>query len=69
MQVILPGATRTGLHEKIGLTREVIDWERFPSAEQVARRLQRRLKGRKGVGPLEWGIGSFVFWDVGLADC
>ena len=64
VQVILPGATRTGLHEKIGLTREVIDWESFPSAEQVARQIAKAIEGSQRVRIL--GMGNRFYRILGL---
>lgn len=43
VQVIHPGATRTGMHAKAGLTREVMNWDRFPAAEQVAAQLAQAI--------------------------
>ncbi|MFZ1396262.1 MAG: SDR family NAD(P)-dependent oxidoreductase [Candidatus Promineifilaceae bacterium] len=39
VQTIRPGATRTGMHQKIGLTQEKMNWEKFPPAEKVARQI------------------------------
>lgn len=49
VQVVHPGATRTGLHAKIGLTRDRVDWERFSSAERVASKIARAIAGRRPV--------------------
>ncbi|MCZ6598001.1 MAG: SDR family NAD(P)-dependent oxidoreductase [Planctomycetota bacterium] len=43
VQVIRPGATRTGMHAKSGATREEVDWERFPPAEKVARGIVKAI--------------------------
>jgi short-subunit dehydrogenase len=43
VQVIHPGATRTGLHEKIGVDERRVDWRRFPTAEVIAGRVVRRV--------------------------
>jgi len=45
VQVLCLGAVRTGLHEKSGLGRSAIPWERFPAPEQVARALDSALDG------------------------
>ena len=48
-----PGATRTGIHQKAGITKERIDWTRFPPADRVARAVHRcieRPKRRRVVG-------------------
>lgn len=44
VQVIHPGATRTGLHAKIGVDSEIIDWHRFPDAEVVAGLIVSRVE-------------------------
>ena len=49
VQVVRPGATRTGMHAKIGLTRDILDWERFPPATQVATQLARAVAGNRPV--------------------
>lgn len=36
VQLIHPGATRTRMHEKMGISQETMDWEKFPPAEAVA---------------------------------
>jgi len=63
VQVIHPGATRTGLHEKIGVDETRVDWQRFPSAEQVAIRIAKRI----GRGP--WrsvpGLVNWIVWTLG----
>ncbi len=43
IQVIHPGATRTGLHRKSGLSPEAIDAARFPSAEVTASRIEQAI--------------------------
>ncbi len=61
VQVIHPGATRTGLHAKIGLSRDEVDWERFPSAERVAAKIARAIEGRRPVVTI--GVGNrLVRW-------
>ena len=56
VQVLRPGATRTGLHDKSGGTEAGLDASRFPSAEVVARTVLRALDG-----PPRWatiGLGN-----------
>lgn len=36
VSLIHPGATRTRMHEKMGISQEAMAWEKFPPAEQVA---------------------------------
>ena len=45
VQVIRPGAVRTQMHAKSGASPEEIGWERFPSPEDVAQRIDRLLEG------------------------
>ncbi|MAT97600.1 MAG: hypothetical protein CL608_10695 [Anaerolineaceae bacterium] len=47
VQTIRPGATRTGMHKKIGLTRQQLDWEKFPSAEKVASQIMKAIAGKR----------------------
>lgn len=39
VQVIRPGATRTNMHERSGAPLDKLGWERFPTAEVVARQI------------------------------
>ncbi len=55
VQIIRPGASRTAMHRKIGLSREVLDWEKFPPAEQVAARMIRAMSSRQPVVTVGWG--------------
>jgi short-subunit dehydrogenase len=43
VQVIVPGATRTGMHAKSGADPAAIKWERFPPAEQVAAQIAHAI--------------------------
>ncbi len=47
VQLIRPGATRTGMHQKIGLTRQQMDWEKFPSAETVAGQIIQAISTKR----------------------
>lgn len=49
VQVIHPGAMRTGFHRKLGLNREEMDWEKFPDVDPVARSIARAVEGRNPV--------------------
>ncbi len=62
VQVIHPGATRTGLHEKMGLTSDRVDWRRFPSAASIAKKVDGAI-GRRQRAVL--GFGNRVAWAVG----
>lgn len=47
MQVLHPGATNTGMHTKIGISQETMDWDRFPSSEQAAAQMMVAMSGRR----------------------
>ncbi len=49
VQVLRPGATRTGMHAKSGLAQREVDWSRFPPAEGIAEDIDRALWG-----PPQW---------------
>ncbi len=50
VQLILPGATRTGMHAKAGVTKAQMDWDKFPPAAQVAQKIQHAIaSGRRQV--------------------
>lgn len=63
VQVIHPGATRTGLHAKIGVDRTKVDWERFPSADSVAERVVSRIEA--GRHRALTSVGDRVLWTIG----
>lgn len=63
VQVVRPGATRTGLHEKMGLPPSVMDWTKFPSAEETAGPLARALDTRPRTVTL--GAANMVMYGVG----
>jgi short-subunit dehydrogenase len=50
VQMIHPGATRTGMHAKIGAPLAQIGWRRFPPAARVAAQIVRAIDGGR---PLE----------------
>jgi len=43
LKVVHPGATKLGLHAKIGVDPEAVDWSRFPPAERVAASIAQRI--------------------------
>ncbi len=47
VQLILPGATRTGMHAKAGVDKAQMDWDRFPSAERVAQKIMRAIASNR----------------------
>ena len=56
VQVIHPGATRTGMHAKVGAPLERIGWSRFPPPERVARQIVRAIE--KGTPLTTIGLGN-----------
>ena len=47
VQTIRPGATRTGMHQKIGLTQAQMNWDKFPAAETVAQQIIRAIEQKQ----------------------
>jgi short-subunit dehydrogenase len=48
VQIIRPGATHTPMHAKLGIPREKMDWEKFPSADTVAAQIAAAIdRGRR----------------------
>ena len=47
VQVIYPGATQTGIHSKSGLQKDVIDWEKFPPAEDIALKIAKAIDSER----------------------
>lgn len=47
IQVILPGATRTKMHVKIGMPRDQADWQRFVPVAKTAAAIVRAIDGRR----------------------
>lgn len=72
VQVIQPGATRTGMHRKSGLAPEVVDWRKFPPADQVARQIAVTIRSARSPATiglsnklLRWAgyyFGSLTDW-------
>ncbi|HMQ32071.1 MAG TPA: SDR family NAD(P)-dependent oxidoreductase, partial [Chloroflexaceae bacterium] len=56
VQVIHPGATRTGMHAKVGAPLERMGWRRFPPPERVARQIARAIAGGAPVATV--GLGN-----------
>ena len=52
VQIIHPGATRTGLHRKIGMDNEKT--KGFPSAEKVAPKITQAIDGRRFIATIGW---------------
>lgn len=56
VQVIHPGATRTGMHAKVGAPLERMGWSRFPPPERVARQIARAIADGAPVATV--GLGN-----------
>lgn len=52
VQIIHPGATRTGLHRKIGMDSKKT--KGFPSAERVTQKIARAIDGRRFIATIGW---------------
>jgi len=49
VQVIHPGAMRTGFHRKLEISRDEVDWENFPDVERITQKVARAIDGRRPV--------------------
>lgn len=47
VQVIYPGATRTGMHAKMGISRDTMDWEQFTPAAVVAAKMVQAIARKR----------------------
>jgi short-subunit dehydrogenase len=63
VQIIRPGATRTGMHAKMGLETRVMDWQRFPPAETIAPTILRQIE--RGGPAVTVGLGNRLLYGVG----
>ncbi|MCC6603557.1 MAG: SDR family NAD(P)-dependent oxidoreductase [Anaerolineae bacterium] len=63
VQTIRPGATRTGMHQKIGLTQAQMNWEKFAPAEKVARQIIRAIEQKRPSATI--GLGNQLLRFVG----
>lgn len=63
VQVIRPGATRTGMHAKMGLTTAEMDWTRFPPAAAVAARIAAGIDGPPRTRTI--GAGNSLLYAAG----
>jgi len=56
VQVIHPGATKTGMHQKMGIDQTIMDWTKFPPADQVAKQILRAINSTHPVATI--GLGN-----------
>lgn len=54
VQLILPGATKTRMHEKSGADLQAMKWDSFPSAESIAEKIRIAIDGRNFINPIGW---------------
>lgn len=47
VQLLQPGATRTGLHQKLGISPDRMDWRNFPPADQVAAKMIKAIEAKR----------------------
>lgn len=47
VQILQPGATRTGMHQKLNISIEQMNWQAFPSAAVTAQRMVRAIEGKR----------------------
>lgn len=63
VQIIQPGAARTGMHQKLGISLDQLNWERFPAAENVAAKMAAAVWSKRpfvtiGVGNKALGLAG-----------
>lgn len=63
VQIVRPGATRTGMHAKMGLETSVMDWRRFPPADKIAPTMLRQIE--RGRPAVTVGLGNRLLYGVG----
>ena len=63
IQLIHPGATRTGMHAKSGLDKAQVNWDRFPPAVQVAAAIRRRISRPKRQAAI--GFSNSLIYQAG----
>ena len=68
--VIRPGATRTGMHKKSGISLQHMDWRNFPSADKVAQRLFHTIRSNARTATIGWSnVGlRLLGWSPGVLD-
>lgn len=58
VQAVHPGAVRTRLHEKIGLSNDAIGWEKFPTPEAIAEKIAHAIESNRAA--ITIGAGNAV---------
>ena len=64
VQVIHPGATRTGMHAKMGLSKQTMNWDKFPSAEKTAEQIAIAIASSKKAVTI--GLGNKLLRWLGV---
>jgi short-subunit dehydrogenase len=65
VQLLHPGATNTGLHPKIGIPAEKMNWEKFPPAAQVAHHMVQAIEHNQKLHTTI-GLGNQLLRQVAL---
>ncbi|GAB4275682.1 MAG: hypothetical protein Kow0080_25320 [Candidatus Promineifilaceae bacterium] len=63
VQVIRPGAVRTGMHQKMGVSQTEMDWSRFPLAAETAEKIRQAIARRRKTAVI--GLGNGVITTLG----
>jgi short-subunit dehydrogenase len=58
VQIIHPGPTQTGMHQKIGMDPTETDWTKFPSPDIVAQQIARTIQQKHHTATI--GIGNAI---------
>jgi len=58
VQIIHPGPTQTGMHQKIGMDPNTTDWTKFPPAHIVAQHIARTIQHKHHTATI--GIGNTI---------
>lgn len=65
VQLLHPGATNTGLHPKLGIPAEKMNWKKFPPAAQVARQMVQAIEQNQKLHTTI-GLGNQLLRQVAL---
>ncbi len=63
VQIVRPGAIQTGMHAKMGLTTAEMDWRKFPTAEDVAKKVVSAEASSRHTRTI--GFGNGVLYQAG----
>ena len=63
VQTLFPGATNSGMHEKMGISKEVMGWDAFPGVDETAAAMLRAIE--RGGSERTFGVGNRALRAVG----